>query len=474
MAITNPFSITYGDTQVGGSTDYQLHGPYVIDKSYDSLRLVFDVVVVGQDLAGMLSAADALESAFRGRLAHGDTLVITIDGDDTWTYTQGSTILDCVATIAKTGNPETDRGASRAYTVTITGGLPADADADAGLRNIEVHVKSTASRQKIVTVRGTYTATDGGDARTLYLAAANDLATPYLTAIDGAATWEMVDETSELDRHKDGDTPKPNVCNFSQQWVQLLAAQSQSGTDDNKVRDHRVVFTRLSAYPGDAFSAMHRLERVICSYDCAIDIEETTDLQGTFQNTIRPHVLSLFQTNFSPSQFAVEEQRASFDETSKRMSVSLQIVYAGAGSSNIVEVSQSVAYREQRTIDYTPVHDSDETSFEADVGWAIIERIWTRTAVVLGAETPRTRIAEWAPDGLAGRIASVNGLRSPDERNTGNEVRKEGWNVTGSTSMVTPQYIGMPDDTQILVTALTETVTERFHKKPGNGTNTGI
>lgn len=474
MTITNPISITYGSTEVGGSTSYQLHGAYVLDKSYQTIRLVFDVIAVGADLAGMVALADALEDGFRARLVNGDVLKITVDSDTTWTYTQGSTILNCVASIAKSGNPETDHAASRAYTVTISGDLPADATADAGLRDIQVQVHRDAARRRTVSVRGTYTSTASGDAQTLYLAAADTVAQPYLTLVGPSSTWEMVDEGYDLDRHKDGNTPDPNICNFSQQWVELLVAQSQAGTDETLVRDHRVLFTRLSAYHGSFPSALRHMERVICNYDCAVDIDETTDLQGTFDDTIRPHVLSLFQTNFSPTQFAVEEQRASFDETAKRLSVSMQIIYVPNGASNVVEVSQSVAYREQRHIDYTPTHDPDELSMYADTGWATVERVWTRSAVALGADTPRLRIGQWSTEGLAGHIESMGSTRSPDESNSSNAVRREGWNIVSSTSQVTPSYIGMPDDTQILVTALTETVIERYHRNPGNGTNTGL
>jgi hypothetical protein len=87
MAVTNPFSITYGSRSVGGSNGtYQLHGPYVIEKHYDAFRLVFDVIVVGTSHADLKTQSDNLEIDFRKRLTHGQTLVINIGGS-TWTYT---------------------------------------------------------------------------------------------------------------------------------------------------------------------------------------------------------------------------------------------------------------------------------------------------------------------------------------------------------------------------------------------------
>jgi hypothetical protein len=162
MAITNPFSITYGSRQVGGSTDYQLHGPYVLDKSFDRLRLVFDVVVVAVSFADLQSKSDTLETDFRLR---DQSLTIDLDGS-TWTFTRGTHILAVTSSIVKSGNPDTDKGYSRAYTITIEAELPADDEQ--GLRDVEVLVDVDASRRKTVTMRGTYTALSGTDAVAQY------------------------------------------------------------------------------------------------------------------------------------------------------------------------------------------------------------------------------------------------------------------------------------------------------------------
>ena len=121
MAVTNPFSIKYGSRTVGGATAYQLLGPYVIDKSYDAIRLVFDVFITADTAATIQSLSDDLETDFRTRLTAGDTLVIDTGAGTVWTYTVGQTILKVRASLAKAGNPDTDKGFSRAYTVSIEG-----------------------------------------------------------------------------------------------------------------------------------------------------------------------------------------------------------------------------------------------------------------------------------------------------------------------------------------------------------------
>lgn len=472
MSVANPFSITFGSRTVGGSTGFQLYGPYVIDKSYDAIRLVFDVVVVATSYSDLQEKSDTLETDFRKRLVAGDTLAIDINGS-TWTYTQGETILNARASIAKSGNPETDRGYSRAYTVAIEGELPADEDA--GLRDVEVHVAYAATRQRTVTMRGTYTATDAGDAVARYQDGFDAEASEYLDAIDSSATWELADENYTMDRHRDSGAPASNLCNFTRQYVELLADQSSGQRDDEEIKDHRVVFTDTSQQPGDSREGIRRLRRVIGNYDCAVDIEQTTNLQSVFSSKVRDHIKSLFQSNFQPTAFAIEDQRVSYDETNKRLSVTLQFIYQANNSESIVEVSQSVAFREARQIDYTPTHEDDEFAAEADVGWATLERVWTRTVVALGAEPPKLRIRERANvSGPVGRfVDEIGGQQGPDQDDT-TKVRSEGWNVVSSTSQVTPQYLGGPDDSQILVTTLSETVVERFHSKPGNRTSVPI
>lgn len=475
MSVTNPISITFDELELGGaSSTYQLLGPYVIDKSYDAIRIVADVVVVASSVETLQPLADALEVKFRTRLTNGSTFAIAMSGNS-WTYTVGSSVLKVTSTITKTGNPDFDRGASRAYTITITGELPADDTNDDGLRDIEALVDYSPSRQAVVTFRGTYTTTAAGDAKTQYEANADDVCTSHLTVVDSTATWELVDETFTLDREGDGTTPSAHVLNFTRQYVMLIALQTASVLDDPQIVDHRVTFTDLAQYPGDSLEESRRLRRVIGSYDCGVRIDESANLQSVYANKISAHVRALFVSNFNPSVFGVEEERVSYDETSNRISVSLQFIYQDSGGESLIEIAQSVTVRESRTIDYTPTHDKDEHAYEADVGWATLERVWARVALVVGNEPPKSRIHKRARStGVLGRFDdNINGQPGPDGRDT-SEVQAEGWNVIASSSQVTPQHLGDPASSQIETTLLTETVVERWHKKPAARTNVPV
>ena len=477
-AVTNPFTITYAGQAVGGASDiYLLHGPSVVDKSFATFRLVFDVIVKATSYANLKTRSETLEAAFRARMTHGQTLIVNTSGD-TWTYTHGTDLFNAHATIAKSGNPETDRGHSRAYTIAIDGELPADDES--GLRDVAVQVDYEAGRQRIVTMQGVYTALSGTAAAAQYQADFDAEATVFLNLVDSGATWEQVDEGYSLDRHKsDASTAFPHICNFHRQFAEVLFNQSSGTLDDTDVRDHAVTFSDVSEHPGDSLAALYRLRRVVGTYDCAADIEQTTDLQTLFDSKIKDHVRDTFVTNFSPQVYAVEDRRVSYDETAKRVSVSITFTYLSSKGSTILEMQQSVAYREDRLIDYTPVHGNDELAFDADLGWAVVERVWSRSVVAVGLFGPIRRIARRGsrvPGQIPGffDVGKVIAGGRLDQPPTSRSL-KGGWHVVGSNSQAMPMVIGDPDETQIKTTVLTETVVERLHNTPGvTGRRVGV
>lgn len=462
MAVNNPFKITYNGTAIGGNSDsYQLLGPYVISQSYRTLRVIFDVIVVATNATTLRSLSDTLETKFRER----DKNLEIDTGSTVWTWTAGTHYFNPVCSIDKSGDSETDRGFSRAYTVVIEAELPSDSTGDNGLLEIRTNVGFDSSRQKTVTFEGSYTATESADSKANYLTNADAVLTTILTAVDSSATWELVEEDYDHDRNTAN-------TNFQRQYVELLFSQSLSSLDDTDIKDHRVIFTDLSQHPADSREGVQRLRRVVGSYECSIDIEQTTDLYGTFDSKIRPLIVQTFRDNFSPAVFCLEDRRISYDDTTKRLSASLQFLYQKDGGEAVVEITQSVAYREQRTIDYTPVHsNSGEATAYADPGWATIERVWTRTVVVLGDETPQRRIGgRSARYNQAGDFDSVGGLRIEGS----SRVVSSGWNIVSNVSQVQEQWIGDPtNEEQLKLTALTETVVERWTDQPGRGTSAG-
>jgi hypothetical protein len=472
MGLTNPISINYAGTLLGGDSDYQLIGPYVIDKSYTDLRIVADVLVSAEDQTTMDELSEALEDAFRQRLADSNTIVITV-GNRSKTWRVGTHILEVEASIAKSGNPETDYGSSRAYTVTIVAKLPADAEFDDGLQELEVLVQKTPSRQTVVTFRGAYTSTADGNALSSYSDKFDQIATNYTNLIKPGAVFDMVEEDYSLDRQGSSGTPSPHACRFYRQYAEVITPQSQGIFDDPQIRDHNITFTDRSQFPGESDVTASRLRRVTGTFGCAIDIDETQDLQAVYLDKIRPYLVDTFQAEFSPNVFAMEEESVSYDKTSSRIAVQFQFVYQAAGYTSTVESSTSVTLREARTIDYTPTHGRRELAMDADVGWATVERIFTRTVVAIGSDSPRARISGESANGAAGSFGSVAGVDGPDDRN-GRVVNRSGWNIVANNSTATRHWMGDPDGERIPLTVLTENVVERYHESPAAGGNNPI
>ena len=473
MGLANPFSITYGGTSVGGSTAFQLVNAYTLDKGFETLRLVFDVRVDAASIGELQSLSETLEDAFSKRLTSGESLTIAL-GSASWTYTQGSTLLNATASVSKSGNPDTDYGVSRLYSVTVEAELPADGSGDGGLREVEVLAEIAPSGQHVVTMRGVYTATTSGDALALYRSAFDGIATNYLGAVKSSATWELRDESFSLDRHGNAATPSPNLCGFFRQYVELLAPQSANTLDDPQISDHRFIFTDRSTYPGDSERDATRLRRVVGSFDCALVLDEGGDLKSLFDGKVRPFIEAQFAAEFSPSVFCFEDISAAFDYTANRLATSFTFVYQGSGDSALVEVSTSVAYRETRTLDVTPVRDGGELSADVAVGYGVLERVWNRSAVAIGQDSPKRRIFGSDGGGPAGAIDdTIGGIAGPDSRDT-QTIQRTGWNVVASTSQATPKFLGESAGERIEMTLLTETVVERYTEAPGNRTSSVI
>lgn len=468
MAITNPFTITYGTRAIGGSSNtYLLHGPYTLEKTFGGIRVAFDVMVVGTsydtDSNGLQQLSLALEDDFRKR---DKNLVINLDGTS-WTYTSGTTILNTSASIQKSGDDETDRGFSRMYTVVITGDLPADDGSPVtGLQDIEVNVDYQAGRQKVITIKGAYTATSTRKALANYnhSTGADAEATTILAAIDNIATFELVDENFDRDRND-------HTVTFMRQYNELLVNQTAAALDSPYIRDHRVTFTDISSHTGDSRGFTYKFRRVAASYDCQMDIVTTAaadpeiTLQTLYSEHVKAHINALFEANFKPSVFCVETSSVTYNEAQASLSVSITFLYQSMNGGSTVEVTESLAFRESRHIDYTPLHDGWELTAVADPGFAVLERVASRTVTIVGTESPKRRLGVNPDIGPAGEIRGIEG---------GRYVKQKGWNITSNTSEVSKRFLGDPDfvgtgaSGQISISTLTESVTEQFTSRNVN------
>ena len=466
MALSNPLTITYGSFSAGGnSNDYQLAGAYQIDKSFTKLRVTFNVLVVTGGASALQAACEDLEDAFQQR---DQNLVISL-GSSSWTYTSGDSLLDVYGSCSKSGDPNYDTGASRMYACTVEGELPAD-DQN-GLRDLNVSADFDTSRRLVVTMSGTYTSQSGTDAAATYIAEFDAEASTILEIVADSKTMELVGENYNRDRND-------ALCSFSRQYSEIIYAQG-TAVDDPAIVDHRVNFSEMTSQLGDSREGIYRMRRVACSFDCSLRIDNGTpggqqpEPRQVWTSKVRDFLKNKFTELFTPQTFALEDERVALDMTSSRISGTLQFLYQPSDASAIVELSESVAIRETRNIDYTPVFSQGELSMYADAGWATRERIWKRTVVIIGNDTPKYRIGKQAEGGSAGLFDErTSGVMGIDQRNDGT-VKKSGWNVISNSSQIEKKWIGDPGSTQIEHSMLIEEVVERFHEVPSDSTSGG-
>lgn len=473
MAVTNPFEITYGEVEVGGSSStYLLDGPYTLENSFERLRVSFRVIVVAVDHEELQSLCAVLEDQFRER-----DQSLTIDlGGNRFDYDFGTSILNTRAEAVKSGSPDTDQGVARAYRCTVEGDLPADGTQTA-LRDVTVHVEYTPGRQKIVTMSGSYTANVAGSALENYQANFDAYAATLLTALDGSATFELVSENHTQDRND-------HLCSFTRQWDELLSDQSTGLRNDTSIRDHRFSFSDESSHPGDAYQGLDRLRRVTGTFECSIDIDVTTDLQTVYRDKIKPYILQEFRTTFTPVAFCVENLRINYDESRKRLSAVFAFLYQKNGGTLVVEAVHSAGYQESQHIDYTPVHGKGVYQMHADPGWATRLRTWSRIIMALGPQGAIRRIGNgggggsgnwYFGGGAAVRNGQVerDGIGGPGEGGSGASL-SPGWNIISNNSSVSGTWVGDPEFEQMQMSVLNETVVEQWHESPSGGGGGGF
>jgi hypothetical protein len=424
-------SITYGGLTIGTGV-YEVHGLTALALSFDGIQYTFDVLVSADSDAAFGSAIDALETALRKR---DQNLLISANGQSWGDYQSGVNALNTSAAINKAGDIDADTGRSRVYSVTFSAGHAAD-DLN-GLRSINTDLGYAPSRQKLVTITGEYTALNGDLARKNYDDHVSTWVSNILTYVDNAATFELQGEEVTWDRNN-------HVLTFSQVWGQVIHDQVSGTLDDPRIVSHRCVFTRTSAYPGDASCDANRPETILAEYSAFVNIEEMDnqlgDLDDLWESTIYPWMREQVTETWDIKGLAATVRTRQFDPSSARFTSQVTFMAYMEGS-DVIESTRNETYEDTRQIDYTPVWNDDELAAYADQAFLVRMRYTTVTETKFGTHTARPLL-------------------------TPGNVLAEGWNKLSGRHSAAPLCIGEGDD-QVQVTTLSEIISERFTRTPG-------
>lgn len=246
MGVSRELTVTYGGVAFGGSGARQIDGYSIVEKDYTTAAFEFSFITTAATEAAFATECTTVEDAFRKprqdlTVVQGSATLLSLKQSN-------NTGFDANPSIIKQGDIG-DTGRSRFYHVRIEFGLPAD-NLSLGFRRFStVNVDYSPSRQRTVTITGTYTAnsTDGttGSFAT-YLANAPTYFTSVLSGIDSTATWEKIGEP-QVERN---ETDK--VTNFTVIYKELVFAESGQALDDPALIDPTMVITRNRIAPGDS------------------------------------------------------------------------------------------------------------------------------------------------------------------------------------------------------------------------------
>ncbi len=348
--VTRANTVTYGGFAMGGSTKYHIHGVTSAEKDYSSLIVSWQIFLQ-HDVTGTFTAdAQALEAAMR--VPNGD-LVVSVGGTD-WINLSHSSNTGMLAepSITKAGGGG-DSNNTRIYDCSVRVMLPADLSGQNGRRTSRVTLTEDGSEAIHLDVTATYTALGGNDALTQAQAQF-----PTYTAAQKTAAGGVWDEYAA--RSYAHDTFN-KTCKCSASYRQILAAQSQSGTNDTTLQNVWTEVTTSRAGIGADPGGTSPLVKISVRYACTVRSTVTTDLKSTYLNNVRPHMISI------ASAYATDStQMSAISETPglrpQDNTIAARIVFLAPGDSSLIRADTNVAMIERLPIFFEPVLDGDDYS----------------------------------------------------------------------------------------------------------------
>lgn len=312
--------ITYGSFTVGSSSVYQIHKKYREQIGYEASNVEFDFLVVGSSAAQFATRIAAVEAAFRTpRL----DLAIA-NGSNTWlslTHTT-NTGFDSDPVVIKREDPA-DSHLTRIYTVRINFGMPADNVGTSGRRWHTVNVAFSPSRRRTVTITGVYTAIGGTLSRAQYNANIAAFAASVLTALGG--TYELAEEPITQVNSTD------RVINFTRIYDEVKFSQAGAVTDDARLVRQQLRVTRRRDAPGDSVPPSGQVRRLLTldvSYSAWVDFDVSTDLEGLWDDTIKPWILTTVQSRLGLAAVAITMERPEWNYDDNQINASMTLLAA--------------------------------------------------------------------------------------------------------------------------------------------------
>ena len=373
MALVNrDLVISWGGYTISTAQNRLIHGWTYNEDSYETASVQFEFVVTGTSDSTFASECALAEAAFR---TPRQALSITQGGVPLLTLSHtANTGFDSIATIIKTGQVG-DTGRSRFYVVHISFGRPADNVGTSGRRIGSIDVSYTPSRQRIVTISGTYTVLTT-TARAQYMSVIDAYCASVITGL-GITQYELLEEptTDENDTNK--------VIDFNRVYREIIYPQAGSPNDPAIVGDSlSIEMGRDGTEDGSGEEGLpYHLANVVVTYDCSIDKNITQDLESKYKS-IKSSIIDKIRSGMGVSTIGILEEAPSYDYTSNRISVRMTV--AGVVAGTLIHYHISTKQTAESGKVFVPAWTGDSLSYYKFQGPSKILRITVTYKRTLG------------------------------------------------------------------------------------------
>lgn len=466
-ALPRELSITYGGVTVGGtSPHYLLDGYRRGVQSWNHAYVEFDVVVKGSSEPDFATKCAALEANFTDP----DHALVVQQGTQTLLAFAAAPKDWCRPTITKRGDPQTDSGRSRGYTIRIDVDPAATQLSPSGLRDVSVDVAYSPARRRTVTVAGVWTAIASDGSREAYEAGIESYAAARLAELGG--TYELAEEPQTSRDRPD------HLIAFRRVYLERLWQEGGAALDDPDIVRQSAVFRRRRTAPGDSLKApaaagsnpiegagtsaqqpfqanVRRLTVIDVTYSAWIE-KSVTDLVSKWES-IRDWLIGVVQQDFGLGGMALTEEAPALDYDENRIMASMTLV--GPEGGNVYEQQITVTTNVNEDQVLIPAWTGQPYDCYPYDGPRVLTRTVAYRAVVAGHKDD-----QFARERVKGQWPS--GTQGIDQAESG------AWTRGHVTSSATLKTMGMEGQT-LEVTEIQGTITRRFFRKVENGRGGG-
>lgn len=310
------FSVTYNSYVIGGaSTVNRAIGALSWAEGNADLAFSVDFVLFGSSVsdyatkeAAMIAALGTPESSFS--VANGATTIFS--------GVPGSfTAFNVIPRVERVEDERYDTATSAHWRLTVTCGRPPKRAGDLALLDYSVQVSWTASRLRMITITGTYSASGGAGARARHTSNFSSLATSVMSSFDGLSNYYLVSEGPVAEDWRN------SVCTFTAVYREKEYATGETGVTNEDIK-----FERSRAVTDTPTRTSIR-----CVYTADVDASSVahTGLEATLDSVRSTLVAKAVALYASGGVGYIENYTDDIDTSNNRINGVYQIVVAGSG-----------------------------------------------------------------------------------------------------------------------------------------------